>query len=518
MNNLWDQSSPFGQVALHERLGLRVPLPAVRSYATAGSTRRIELRPGGQTVEWYPKSYETDGSITGDLRFALRYEPLDLRVLAAAFREIDPEEITSWVRREPTGAYSRRAWFFYEKLTGRRLDLPDVQAGSYVPALDPRRHFVADRQNSPRHRVIDNLLGGHGMCVTVRRTAKLTELIAARTDEEAKRLVASYDPTTLMRAVSYLYTKETRSSFAIEGESAGSSRAARFVAALQHAADIDPFDKEALVELQRVIVEPRYASSDWRTSQNFVGETLSGYRERVHFISPKPEDVPSLMAGWSEMGRRLMDGSVDPVVAAAAIAFAFVFVHPFEDGNGRIHRFLIHSVLARRRFGPSGIIFPVSASIVRDKRLYDEALESFSRPLLDCIDWHFNSNNDLIVENETADLYRYFDATLLAEYLYDRVADTVKVDLAEELGFVAVYDRAFAAVRDVIELPDRRASLFVRLCMQNGGRLSKRRRNDFQELSDDEIARLEEAVQGAIRSESEDHPGSVFHPEAAERD
>ncbi|HIP51694.1 MAG TPA: hypothetical protein EYG94_06355 [Campylobacterales bacterium] len=30
------------------------------------------------------------------------------------------------------------------------------------------------------------------------------------------------------------------------------------------------------------------------------------------------------------------------------IAFSFVYIHPLEDGNGRIHRYLIHHVLAER--------------------------------------------------------------------------------------------------------------------------------------------------------------------------
>ena len=33
-------------------------------------------------------------------------------------------------------------------------------------------------------------------------------------------------------------------------------------------------------------------------------------------------------------------GLMDPIVAAAVLAFGFVYVHPFEDGNGRIHRYL----------------------------------------------------------------------------------------------------------------------------------------------------------------------------------
>ncbi len=50
----------------------------------------------------------------------------------------------------------------------------------------------------------------------------------------------------------------------------------------------------------------------------------------------------SLMDNWMLMVEQLHAGRVDAVCAAAAAAFGFVFIHPFEDGNGRIHRFLIH--------------------------------------------------------------------------------------------------------------------------------------------------------------------------------
>ena len=95
---------------------------------------------------------------------------------------------------------------------------------------------------------------------------------------------------------------------------------------------------------------------------------------------------------------------------------------------------------------------------------------------------------------------------MFAEYLYDRVADTVRRDLKEELGFVAVFDQALNAVREIVDMPDRRASLFVRLCMQNGGQLSAARRSQFSELSDAEIVRLEAQVQQAISAERAEHP------------
>ena len=488
---------PIGHAWLRRELRLPVPPPAVESYIVAGA-RRTETH-GSRVVELYPRQYSTDGSVVSNLRFALRHEPVDLGVLAAALKAVDAADIEAWVRREPTGAFSRRAWFFHETVTGRTLDLEDAGVGNYVEALDPTRHIVAERRNSRRHRVADNLFGGPGLCPTVRRTPRLTEAMRLRVDEEARALIESYDPVILARAVDYLYTKETRSSFAIEGETPSASRTERFVAALRAAPGIDPADKAALVRLQGDIVDRRYAASDWRNGQNFVGATVGGYREEVHFICPRPEDVPGLMDAWTALMRRVVEGGVPPVVAAAVSAFAFVFIHPFEDGNGRIHRFLMHHVLARRGYGPPDMILPVSAAILRDRRGYDAILESFSRPLFEFIRWRWTAGQELVVENDTSDLYRYFDATAFAEYLHDRVADTVHRDLREELGFIAVFDRAFEAVREIVDMPDRRASLFVRLCMQNSGRLSAARRRGFSELEDAEVAAMEAAVREAMR-------------------
>jgi Fic family protein len=339
------------------------------------------------------------------------------------------------------------------------------------------------------------------MCASVRRTPRLNTYLAEALDAEARALVTQYDEAALTRAVSFLYTKETRSSFAIEGETATATRAERFVGALRRAPTFEP-DKESLVALQNIIVDPRYAALDWRGTQIFVGQIAGAHREDVHFIAPKPADVPGLMDAWMAMTAKVVgSASVHPVVAAGVSSFGFDFVHPFEDGNGRIHRFLIHHVLAKRTYSPPGLIFPVSAAILRDRRSYDEALETFSKPLFDYIEWRFTSDHELEVLNDTAHLYRYFDATPLVEYLFDRVADTVRIDLREELEFVRTYDRSLEAILDVVDMPDRRASLFVRLCLQNHGRLSRGKRSHFAELTDAEVVRMETAIQSVMAAD-----------------
>ncbi len=73
---------------------------------------------------------------------------------------------------------------------------------------------------------------------------------------------------------------------------------------------------------------------------------------------------------------------------AVVSAFAFVFIHPYEDGNGRIHRSLMHTLLARLGFMPPGTVFPISAAILGDRRSYDSVLENLSRPFFEAIHWH----------------------------------------------------------------------------------------------------------------------------------
>jgi hypothetical protein len=77
---------PVGLIALIEALDLRVPLPAVRSFVTRG-VRRTNIS-GSIISEYYPQRFRQD-TLIGNLKFALRCEPIDLSVLHAAFKALD---------------------------------------------------------------------------------------------------------------------------------------------------------------------------------------------------------------------------------------------------------------------------------------------------------------------------------------------------------------------------------------------------------------------------------------------
>jgi hypothetical protein len=75
------------------------------------------------------------------------------------------------------------------------------------------------------------------------------------------------------------------------------------------------------------------------------------------------------------------------IIARAALAFGFVYIHPFEDGNGRIHPLSDPPCPRRTRLQSPGVAFPVSAAILDRIDRYRRVLESYSQRLLPLIQW-----------------------------------------------------------------------------------------------------------------------------------
>ena len=401
-----------------------------------------------------------------------------------------------------TGKYVRRLWFLYEFLTGKTLPLDDLKRGNYIDLLEPDEYYtVTPVRQVRRQRINDNLLGDHRFCPTIRRTDTIRDFEKADLPEHCWQVVAGYSPELLKRALGYLYTRETKSSFEIEHIRPTSTRTERFVALLQTAEQEDFCRKPQLIEVQNRVVDTRFRDSDYRSSQNYVGETVDWQKERIHFACPKPEDLADLMDGLTAANERMNTGGVSAVIQAAAIAYGFVFLHPFEDGNGRIHRFLIHNILARRGFTPKGVMFPISASMLKNPADYNDSLEAFSRQLMPLVEYSLDEDGRMTVYNDTATWYRYIDMTSQAEALFRFIDQTIDTELAGELAFLVNYDKTRKAIQEIVDMPDRQIDLFIRFCLQNNDRLSARKRaSHFDFLSDEEIASLEQAVLSAYGS------------------
>jgi hypothetical protein len=481
---------PAGYAALLERFELAVPLPP----RLAGTAVRHHPAPHPVWQLLTPR-HRPEATLEGQLIFALKWEGVDLGVLAALFRRRELEaEVTRLVLGTPTGAFARRIWFLYEWLTERTLDIPDPGKVRSVPVLDPEQQLaLTPGTPSPRHKVIDNLPGTRRFCPLVRCTDALRAASARALEVKAREIVGRTRPDLVTRAAAFLLLSDSKSSFAIEGERPPRARAARWASSIAEAG-LRPISIDELERLQRVVIgDARFVKLGLRADGGFIGTHDRDTQEPIpEHISAAPEALPDLLEGLIEYDRRALAGGVPAVAAAAALAFGFVYIHPFVDGNGRLHRWLIHHVLATAGYNPPGIVFPISAAILRRLDEYRAVLQSYSGALLPLIEWRPTTDGNVTVQTDTADYYRYFDATRHAEFLYECVEQTVEHDLPAEVRFLEAFDRFSSAVKDLLEMPDRQIEQLRVFLAQGGGRLSERARlREFAALTADEVQRIE---------------------------
>jgi hypothetical protein len=478
-------------------LGLRVPMPRRRSLVSNHHERRSE-------PEWEIfRSQQWPGNAVFDhLMFAIKNEGIDLRIIHETTKVADSSKITRALEGA-TGLFARRLWFFWEWLTDEKLDLPDLGKVKYEPALEPEKYFAIDSgERSARHKIIDNLPGVRSFCPLVRKTSRLEDLISQQLPSRAREAVKKAPQHIVSRAAASLLLGDSKASFAIEQEKPGAQRAARWARAIGEAGS-NQLSQEELERLQQIILQDaRFVKMGVRKEGGFIGSHSRNGKipEPVH-ISARHEDLAELLAGISLYETRAIEGGVDPMVVAAAVAFGFGYVHPFEDGNGRIHRYMLHHVLARGGFNPAGLVFPISVVVYRRIEEYSAVLKSVSGPMMEFIDWRPTSQGNVEVLSDSAVFYRFFDSTVHAEFVADCVREAVEHDLPKEIDYIERYDRFRSNVDEILEMPARLVDLLRGFLEQGNGKLPKRAlAKEFSALTEVEVVQIEEAYEAAWSS------------------
>jgi hypothetical protein len=497
-------TSLVGYGALIAGLKLEVPPPdpiaVVSSEKTRSDPGKNHASRGGFAI--YERNYQVEQDLGSHLIFALRHEKIDLLILKQAFQTAGPAEMAAFVKEAPTSADRRRAWFLFEWLVGTKLDIPDADAGNYVDALDAQVWHTAASTNSPRHRVRDNLPGVRAFCPLVRRAAGSEDAPLSETAERRVREATGELGDDLLRRLKRrLLFKDSKTTFLIEGEKPPTPALQKW-SEIVAAASKRPLDLNYLIKLQSSLIDDwRFVNPGLRTEGVFLGEHVEN-APLANWIGAKPGDLADLVGGIIDADRRMAERNVDPIAHATAVGFGWVFVHPFQDGNGRIHRYLFQHVFAERGVLPLGISLPISTAIWSSPETiqeYYDVLRGYDVHRLPFIKWRPTEKGNVEVTNDTVDLYRYYDATDQALFLSRRVDDTLARDIPNELIEMKRRDQALDAIRAVVEMPDMQIDRFIGYVVQNNGSLSKsKKKSEFSALKDEEILAMEEAVREAF--------------------
>jgi Fic family protein len=145
--------------------------------------------------------------------------------------------------------------------------------------------------------------------------------------------------------------------------------------AIEEAAAVEVFRPEQILAIHGKLLEHApnaQIAGRFRTVQNWIGG--NDYNPcGADFVPPPPEYLDDLIA---DLCAAVNDDLLPPLVQAALVHAQFETIHPFDDGNGRTGRALIHVVLRRRGVAPA-YVPPISVVLAEARDRYIQGLTRY---------------------------------------------------------------------------------------------------------------------------------------------
>ena len=253
-----------GYTKLREELNLLVP-PLGMDLAIGGGAQDKIIDYGQNKLKLLAKTKRVGDTIPDHIETAIKYQGIRLAYLAPIFEVIDKKQLVDYVKDKPTSEIRRCIWYLCEWLTGEQLDIPDSNA-PYTKLGDSDYYFVrSSGVRDKRTRVENNLLGNKDFCPMIRKTPELMRWadknLMHEANEKLKELRVFVDTEVLGRSVSYLYTKETKSSTEIENEDSREDKTKKFFRVLKNSGTL-PLNKARLLFVQNQIVNGKLKDVD----------------------------------------------------------------------------------------------------------------------------------------------------------------------------------------------------------------------------------------------------------------
>lgn len=206
--------------------------------------------------------------------------------------------------------------------------------------------------------------------------------------------------------------------------------------AVDHATSADAFTVAQIIAIHAKLMganrDTARIAGRLRTTQNWIGGndyTPCG----ADFVPPPPEYLPALL---DDLCEAINDDTLSPLIQAALVHAQFETIHPFEDGNGRTGRALIHVVLRRRGIAPE-YVPPISVLLAKRRDRYVSGLTDFRTDRVEAWVAHFAESAA--------------DAATLARGYLQRVAQ-LSATWQDMLRATSVAPRAGAAAWAVLDL------------------------------------------------------------------
>ena len=134
-------TEPIGYARLIQTYHLPARQPANSALIDSAVNGRQTTKTGDFELMRFESKYRPSSGLVGDLQFALRYEGINLEVLALLFAGAGRAELEAWLAAKPESHFARRAGYLYEWLTDNQLAAAAPPKAAYVRVLDEKLQF-----------------------------------------------------------------------------------------------------------------------------------------------------------------------------------------------------------------------------------------------------------------------------------------------------------------------------------------------------------------------------------------
>ncbi|MEI8088543.1 MAG: Fic family protein [Opitutaceae bacterium] len=200
-------------------------------------------------------------------------------------------------------------------------------------------------------------------------------------------------------------------------------------------------------------------------------------------IAPDFTALPRFMRRFSEAYDLTKLDPLERIIAAAASHHRFAWIHPFQDGNGRVVRLFSNAYLSKAGI-ESGGLWTISRGLARNVQTYREMLARADYPRQGGLDGRGNlSNRELagfctFFLSKALDQVEFMASLLELDAMQDRImryASHMRTMEDAPVGLGALMREAFMRgsvprgdAQRLLEMPERTARRHVSACIKKG--------------------------------------------------
>ena len=327
--------------------------------------------------------------------------------------------------------------------------------------IDPEAYVIGPCWRLDRKRQLYNNMFGNKYFRPFARRSLISTTESIKHFLESHTSEMSID--TRLRATSYMRVKETQATFEIEGENDRVSEARKWCTLLRRVKDLPLNNEKGTLSVAKSLFPAESIDyNEWRSSEIFIGRTKTKptgqFEENIYHIGAKAQDLQTLMAGFFSVMNNCLQFSngdfsdrhpllrknhqaFDHISIIALLSLSFTIIHPLCEGNGRIHRLLIHYLLECFKIVDSWLV-PVSIIILHDNLKTgnkDRILRAISEPIMRQTKYRF-VDRELKITNDTRLLYECWEGTAAVEYMHSLLGKSIRISIDCAL-YIQIWDQ-----------------------------------------------------------------------------